>query len=117
MIFFSAYEPLYLLLPLIGFIIGLAGTMLGGGGGFFFLPILTLLLGVPPHIAVATSLAATIPIGFVGSIEHYRKGNVDTKTGLLFAVAGIVGAFAGTGMSKMLTGRQLKVAFGVYSRQ
>lgn len=115
MIFFSAYEPLYLVLPIIGFVIGLAGTMLGGGGGFFFLPILTLLLGVPPHIAVATSLAATIPIGFVGSYGHYRNGNVHTKTAILFAVSGIIGAFLGTGISKVLSGKQLKVAFGVYS--
>lgn len=115
MIFFSSYEPLYLLLPVIGFIIGLLGTMLGGGGGFFFLPVLTLLMGVPPHVAVATSLAATIPIGFVGTLSHHKNGNVDVKTGVLFVVAGIVGAFAGAGISQVLSGKQLKIAFGIFS--
>ncbi len=115
MIYFSSYDPVYLLLPVIGLIIGLFGTMLGGGGGFFFLPVLTLLIGVPPHIAVATSLAATLPIGLVGSLGHYYKGNMDMRTGLLFAAAGMVGAFLGAGITGYLSGKQLKVAFGVYS--
>lgn len=115
MLHFSSYETLFLLLPLIGFVIGLFGTLLGGGGGFFFLPVLTLLIGVPPHIAVATSLAATLPIGLVGTTGHYRKGNVDVRTGLLFAVSGMIGAFSGAAITGHLSEKQLKVAFGIYS--
>ncbi|WP_297087500.1 sulfite exporter TauE/SafE family protein [uncultured Draconibacterium sp.] len=115
MIFYSSYENIYLILPVIGFIIGLFGTMLGGGGGFFFLPVLTLLLGVPAHTAVATSLAATLPIGMVGSWGHYKKGNIDLKTGWLFAVAGIGGALVGAYLAKLISEQQLKVLFGIYS--
>ena len=115
MIFYSSFEPVYLLLPVIGFIIGMFGTMLGGGGGFFFLPLLTLVIGVPPHVAVATSLAATLPICVVGSLGHYRKGNVDVKAGAIFIVAGVIGAFSGAGITSLLTAKQLKVSFGVYA--
>ena len=115
MIFHSAFEPIYLLLPLIGFIIGMFGAMLGGGGGFFFLPVLTLIVGAPPHLAVATSLAATLPICIVGSLGHYRKGNIDVKTGAVFVVAGIVGAFAGAAITGLLSPKQLKVSFGIYA--
>ena len=66
MIELSEIEPVYYLLPLVGLLIGLLGTMLGGGGGFFFLPILTLLFGVPAQTAVITSLVATLPICIVG---------------------------------------------------
>jgi uncharacterized membrane protein YfcA len=75
-----------------GFIIGLAASMLGGGGGFFFPPLLILLFGVPAQIAVATSLAATLPICIVGSVGHYRNGNIDLKMGMVFGMAGIIGA-------------------------
>ncbi|HDR68276.1 MAG TPA: sulfite exporter TauE/SafE family protein, partial [Bacteroidaceae bacterium] len=69
MIFHSAFEYIYLWLPLIGLLVGLISTLIGGGGGgFFFIPILTILFGVPAHIAVTTSLAATIPICIVGLI-------------------------------------------------
>lgn len=100
---------------MLGFIIGMFGTMLGGGGGFFLLPILTLLIGAPPHVAVATSLVATLPICIVGSIGHYKKGNVDVRTGSVFFIAGIIGAFAGTAIVGYLSEKQLKVSFGVYA--
>jgi len=115
MIFCSEYETIYLILPLIGFVIGLFGTMVGGGGGFFFLPVLTLIIGAPAHVAVATSLTATLPVGIVGTFGHYRGGNVDWKTGRIFIVAGIVGALAGAVITGILSSKQLKVAFGIYS--
>lgn len=83
MIDFSEIQDIYFILPLLGFIIGLFGTMVGGGGGFFFLPILTLLLKVPAQAAVITSLVATLPICIVGSLGHYRKNNIDFKVATL----------------------------------
>lgn len=115
MIFHSSIEPIYFLLPLVGLIIGLFGTMLGGGGGFFFLPILTLLLKVPAQTAVITSLVATLPICIVGSFGHYRKSNIDFRIAAMFALTGIVGAFIGAGITSRISARQLKISFGVYS--
>lgn len=115
MIFHSPIEPIYYLLPLVGLIIGLFGTMLGGGGGFFFLPVLTLVIGVPAQTAVITSLVATLPICIVGTLGHYHKGNIDFRIGLLFIIAGIIGAFIGAGITSRISANQLKVSFGVYS--
>ncbi|WP_340113868.1 sulfite exporter TauE/SafE family protein [Maribellus mangrovi] len=115
MIFYSEYQSIYLILPLIGFLLGLFGTMLGGGGGFFFLPVLTLIIGAPAQVAVPTSLTATLPIGLVGTIGHFRRGNVDFKTGKVFVLAGIVGALAGAAITGYISSKQLKIAFGVYS--
>lgn len=115
MIFYSSIEPIYYLLPLLGLVIGLFGTMLGGGGGFFFLPILTLILGAEAQTAVITSLAATLPICFVGTIGHFRKGNINFKIGGLFALAGIVGAFVGAAITGKISDAQLKLGFGIYS--
>ena len=115
MIFYPEYQSIYLILPLIGFVLGLFGTMLGGGGGFFFLPVLTLIIGAPAQVAVPTSLTATLPIGLVGTIGHFRKGNVDLKTGKVFALAGIIGALAGAALTGYISSKQLKIAFGIYS--
>ena len=115
MIEFSEIEPIYYLLPLVGLLVGLFGTMLGGGGGFFFLPILTLLVGVPAQTAVITSLVATLPICIVGSLAHYHKGNIDFKVGAKFALAGIIGAFIGAGITSIISADQLKISFGIYS--
>jgi uncharacterized membrane protein YfcA len=115
MIFHSSFEYIYLWLPLIGFIIGLWGSMMGGGGGFFFIPILTVLFNVPAQISVATSLAATLPICIVGTFGHYRKGNIDVRVGITFALAGILGALAGAKLTSLMTAGQLKISFGIYS--
>jgi len=112
---FSEIQNSYFILSLVGLIIGLLGTMLGGGGGFFFLPVLTLLIGVPAQTAVITSLVATLPICIVGSLSHYYKGNIDFKVGLKFAFAGIIGAFVGAAITSMISADQLKISFGIYS--
>ncbi|TCO07443.1 sulfite exporter TauE/SafE family protein [Natronoflexus pectinivorans] len=115
MFFYSSIEPVYYLLPIIGFIVGLLGTMIGGGGGFVFLPLLTLVVGAPTQTAVITSLAATLPICLVGAVAHFRKGNVNLRAGLLFSMVGVVGAFSGAAIAGYISGAQLKMAFGVYS--
>src|SRR5512139_2114447 len=115
MIFHSSFEYYYLWLPLIGFMIGFIGSLLGGGGGFFFIPVLTLIFNVPPQIAVATSLAATLPIGIVGSLGHYRNDNINIRLGSALAAAGILGALSGASLTSLMTTGQLKISFGIYS--
>lgn len=114
MIFYSSFQNSYLWLPLIGLVVGLLGTMIGGGGGFVFLPLLILLFNVPAHVAVTTSLAATLPICLLGAAGHYRKGNLDFRTGLKFGITGIIGALAGTFITGMLSQEALKNSFGIY---
>ncbi len=115
MIFYSSFQHSYLWLPLIGFAVGLTATMIGGGGGFFFPPALILFFQTEAHVAVATSLAATLPICFTGAIGHYRHGNLDLHKGLIFGIAGIIGAVAGALVTGLLSTDQLKTAFGIYS--
>ncbi|MDD3989158.1 MAG: sulfite exporter TauE/SafE family protein [Bacteroidales bacterium] len=115
MIIYSPFDYAYLWLPLLGFVIGFLSSATGGGGGFFFLPVLTLFFKVPAQVAVATSLAATLPVCLAGSVGHYRRGNIDIKIGLIFALAGIAGAMSGAGITSVLNSRQLKNSFGIYS--
>ncbi|NMD03281.1 MAG: sulfite exporter TauE/SafE family protein, partial [Bacteroidales bacterium] len=111
----SSFEYAYLLLPAIGFIVGLYGSMLGGGGGFFFIPILTLLYNFPAQISIATSLAASLPICIVGSFGHYKNANIDIHTGMIFAFFGIAGALMGAKLTSLISANQLKISFGIYS--
>jgi len=102
-------------LPLVGLAIGILVTMFGGGGGFFYVPILTLFFHVPTQLAAATSLAATIPTVAVGTFEHYRRGNIHLQTGIIFGVAGLVGALAGSYLSAAISSGLLQKLFGAYA--
>lgn len=115
MVFHSSFEIAYLWLPLIGFAIGFFASVLGSGGGFFFLPSLILIYNIPAQTAVATSLAATLPICIVGSIGHYRNSHIHFRLGLIFALSGILGAVAGAGLSNRISSEHLKIGFGIYS--
>lgn len=115
MIFHSEFESSYLWLPLIGFIIGLVGTIIGGGGGFLFIPVLALLFNIPAKEAVTTALAAGLPMCIAGSWGHYRNRNVDMRMGVVFTITGIFGALAGAYFTRLLTSEQLKISLGVYS--
>lgn len=115
MLYFSSIETVYFILPIIGLVIGLFGTMLGGGGGFFFLPLLTIGFNVPSQMAVVTSLVATLPICAVGAWGHYRKQQVNLKVGGVFAAFGVVGALFGAVITTLISTRQLQVGFGIYS--
>ena len=59
-----------------GFAVGLLVGMTGVGGGSLMTPLLTLLFGVPPSVAVGTDLAfASITKGF-GAFTHRLRGTV-----------------------------------------
>jgi uncharacterized membrane protein YfcA len=111
----STYDPTFLWLPVVGFATGLLVTMFGGGGGFFYVPILTLLFRVPTQVAVTTSLVSTVPTVIVGSIEHYRKGNVNVQVGAIFGIAGLVGALVGAYASNLVSSALLQKLFGAYA--
>ena len=115
MISYSAFEYVYLWFPFIGLIVGFLGSFTGGGGGFIFILLLTILFGIPPQVAVSSSLAATLPICLVGAYGHYKKKNLDLRIGLIFAGAGIIGALLGARVTSFMTARLLRITFGVYS--
>jgi hypothetical protein len=75
-----------------GAVVGLSLGLTGGGGAIFAVPLLIYGLGVNPRDAVAISLAAVGATSFVGFLHRWNLREVELRTGLLFAAAGMVGA-------------------------
>lgn len=86
----------YIVLPLVGFIVGLLIVSLGGGGGAVYVGILTVFFHVPPAVAASTSLATTIPTTAMGTFSHWKAGNVNFRFGLTMLVSGAAGAVTGS---------------------
>jgi len=104
----------FLLLPLLGFVVSLFVTMLGGGGGIFYVPALTLLFNIPTQLAVATSLASIIPTTILGSISHRQEGSLDLFMGMIFGTGGMIGALIGAYVANLLSSILLGKLFGVF---
>ena len=76
----------------VGFSLGLTG----GGGSILAVPLLVYGLAVAPRQAVGISLAAVGTTALVGAIQRRWRGEVEIGTGLMFAIAGMLGAPAGS---------------------
>ncbi len=93
--------------------IGLLLGLVGGGGSILTVPILVYILGLGVHEATATSLVIVGMTALVGAVPHARAGRVAFDTAVLFGVAGIGGAFAGTWLNQQVSGPVILALFGV----
>jgi len=83
-----------LLIPF-GFGVGLLVGMTGIGGGSLMTPLLILVFGIKPVIAVGTDLAYAAATKTVGGYKHYRQGTVDFRLSCWMAVGSVPAAIGG----------------------
>jgi uncharacterized membrane protein YfcA len=76
-------------------VIGLSLGLLGGGGSILAVPLLLYVADMPAKEAIATSLLVVGATSAVAVIPHARAHRVRWRTGLIFGVAGMTGAYAG----------------------
>ena len=79
-------------LALIGLVVGFLVGLSGVGGSSLMTPLMILVLGVKPLIAVGTDLAYSVPTKLLGAYVHRGQGTVDRRTVLYLSLGGIPGA-------------------------
>lgn len=94
-------------------LIGVSLGLLGGGGSILTVPILVYVAGMETKAAIAMSLLVVAVTSAVGVVSHARAGRVQFRTGALFGVAGMVGAYAGGRIAAFIPGTWLLVGFGL----
>jgi uncharacterized protein len=72
---------------------GLSLGMIGGGGSILTVPILVYLFSINPILATAYSLFIVGLTALVGGAFYYKKGEVDLKTGFIFAIPSFIGVY------------------------
>lgn len=103
----------FLLLFLGGCAAGVFGSLLGLGGGILLIPYLTLLLGVPMHTAIATSIVAIIATSSAGASLNLERHIVHTRLGMTLEVATVSGALLGGITSTLLSAAVLTKLFAI----
>lgn len=96
-----------LLASFIGLILGL----LGGGGSVLAVPMLVYLYGMDAKLAIATALVMVAVTSLTAMVGHARAGRVCWKTGLVFACAGMMGAYGGGRLAAHIPGSLLLLLF------
>jgi uncharacterized membrane protein YfcA len=83
---------------IIGFLIGLTGM----GGGALMTPVMILVMGVKPVIAVGTDLAYGAVTKIVGGASHLRRHTVHRRTAFLLGIGSIPASILGVGLTSRI---------------
>ncbi len=74
-------------------LMGLSLGLIGGGGSILAVPILVYLFDVNPVLSTSYSLFVVGLTSLIGSYSHFKKGNLDLKTALIFGLPSIVSVY------------------------
>jgi uncharacterized protein len=85
----------FILLLAGGFIAGTFGALLGLGGGVLLIPFLVIVLGIPMHQAIATSIIAVIATSSAGAAMNLERRIVHMRLGMILEIATVTGAILG----------------------
>ncbi|HEY8585131.1 MAG TPA: sulfite exporter TauE/SafE family protein [Rhodanobacter sp.] len=97
-----------------GSAVGFSLALIGGGGSILAVPLLLYVVGVrDPHLAIGTSALAVSINAFANLIPHARAGHVRWKVAFIFAATGVIGAYVGSSIGKVVNGQHLLVLFAL----
>lgn len=100
---------------LLGLLAGVLAGLFGVGGGVIMVIGMVGLMKLPFPVAVGTSLAAMLlPVGALGALEYYRRGNVDVRAALLLAAGLSLGAWAGARLAQQAAPATMQRAFALF---
>lgn len=88
---------------LLAVLIGVSLGLLGGGGSILAVPILVYAVGMAAKPAIAVSLLVVGATSLVGSMRHWKRGNVDVRTALVFGMVSMAGSYGGGKLAAELT--------------
>ncbi|ARV09086.1 permease [Winogradskyella sp. PC-19] len=74
-------------------IAGVIMGLIGGGGSILTVPILVYLLAFNPIVATAYSLFVVGATSTIGALQSLRRGLVDYKAAIIFAIPSIIGVY------------------------
>lgn len=92
-----------------GFAAGTFSGMLGVGGALLATPLIRF-LGVPPYLAIGTTVPVLLPTTLTGAWTYLRSGFVDRKVVGWTALAGAGAAVLGAGTTRLVDGHLLMLA-------
>ena len=96
----------------LGILAGTLSALFGVGGGIIFVPTL-IFLGHSAHVAVATSLAAMVPVIAVGAWRQTRYGTVRWRDALIVGAASVPTTKVGEVVATSIANDTLERVFAV----
>ncbi|WP_174591292.1 sulfite exporter TauE/SafE family protein [Methanocella conradii] len=97
-----------------GVVSGTFGGLLGIAGASILVPALTLIFGLPIHLAIAVSLLNNVVVSFTATMRYRKQGLLNEKVIFIMNVGSIAGIVIGTFLATRSPEAMLKVMFGSF---
>lgn len=97
----------------VGLAAGLFGSMMGLGGGVFLVPLLTLLLHLPIHTAIGTSLISVAATSIAATSLYTKARLTNIPLAVLLETPTVFGAITGAFLAAFLASPVLAAVFGI----
>lgn len=107
-------DPLMLLVIFfVSILVGVITSMLGIGEGVLLVPFLTLAVGIPIQVAIATSLISTIANSSAASTTYVKDRRLNVQLAIWFALTSTLGAIIGATIAAQIDRVVLTEVFAV----
>jgi uncharacterized membrane protein YfcA len=93
--------------------VGAAAGLVGAGGAFLLVPLLHVVVRVPIHVAIGTSLAIAALGAVTGVVGKLVTGQIPYSAAAVMALGAVPGARIGAAVSRRLSAFHLKLALGL----
>ena len=94
-----------------GLAIGVLLGLTGGGGSILTVPLLVYVVGLDAKVAIVTSMLIVGVTSLAALLSHSRAGRVAWRTGAIFGLAGMAGAYAGGAIAQHIADAWLLLLF------
>ena len=98
---------MFILLIILGFLIGIPSGMFGFGGSSISTPLLRILFDYPPYIALASPLPMTLVSSTIATKIYHQKNLINWKYALRISLGLIPGSIIGAYFTKFTGGKIL----------
>ncbi|MCX2826276.1 hypothetical protein COM13_14785 [Bacillus pseudomycoides] len=96
------------LASVLAFIVGTSSGIVGAGGAFLLVPIMLVILKIPTHMTIATSLAITFISSIGITIGKVTTGQVVVLPSIMIAIASLIASPLGASVGKRLNQKILQ---------
>jgi hypothetical protein len=104
----------FVVLLLVGAVVGLLGGLMGIGGGLFAIPLLGVVYGLDQQHAQGTSLVMVVPNVAIGLWSYAKKRKIDLRIALALALTAAPLTFVGAHFATHVPSAPLRIAFALF---
>jgi uncharacterized membrane protein YfcA len=104
----------FIVLAIIGFLVGGFGALAGIGGGVILAPLVALYYGLPMHQAIGVSLVCVIATSTATSALYVEQHITDIRLGMTLELATTLGALIAALLARYIDRRTLALMFACF---